>query len=144
MSHNLLPIDIKNTVDHDLLWPNEIYSELTDYVIHNNLEQARLFIPHCDCKHDNSYLLQLASCHGHQEMFDLLYPLSDPRAALDALIADNSEAIACGIDPDVCAAGETLLRERLAVEDTHQNLTQAVGDVQKDLDVRTTHAVRKI
>lgn len=103
------------------------YCLLIDCVIHNDLEGARILIPQCDCAQQNSYLLQLASCHQHQEMFDLLYPLSNAQEALDDLSADNTKDIANGADPEVYLFGEILLRERLAMEQMHANLTEAAS-----------------
>ncbi len=109
-------------------WPDNLYYRLMDCVIHNELEEARILIPQCDCTQENSYLLQLASCHGHQQMFDLLCPFSDPHAALDSLISDNRKDIADGADPALYVFGETLLREYVAMEQLHQSLTTATNE----------------
>ncbi len=108
-------------------WPDNPYYRLIDCVIHNHLEEARILIPQCDCTQESSYLLQLASCHGHEKMFDLLYPFSNPHAALDSLISDNNKDIARGEDPSLYVFGETLLRERVAMEQLHENLTTATA-----------------
>lgn len=106
---------------------NMQYCLLIDCVIHNDLEGARTLIPQCDCAQQNSYLLQLASCHGHQEMFNLLCPVSDIQVAFDDLIADNAKEIAQGADPNLYVFGETLLRERLVMEQTHAKLIEATS-----------------
>lgn len=51
-----------------------------------------ILLPHCDPKFSNSKALQWASINRNCEVFDLLYPLSDPQVALDMLqqISHNS------------------------------------------------------
>lgn len=49
----------------------------------NNIERVKHRMEHVDLDYKNSHFLQVASMHSHQEIFDLLYPLSNPQEALD-------------------------------------------------------------
>lgn len=51
-------------------------------VLANNCYIVNKVLPTIDPKHNNSLALQVACMKGHQDMVDLLYPLSDPYQAL--------------------------------------------------------------
>lgn len=52
---------------------------------HATARTVALLLTHATPKRDNSKALQWASVRGDQRMFDLLYPVSDPLAALEHL-----------------------------------------------------------
>lgn len=62
-------------------------------VRNNNYEMVELLLPHCNPRIHNSLALQCASVGCDMDMVDLLYPLSDPTAALN----DIHERIAIGV-----------------------------------------------
>lgn len=62
---------------------------LTRAVQNKDIECVRILLPYSDPKFCNSDALQWASHHNNQDIFDLLYPVSDPQAALDEMLSQG-------------------------------------------------------
>lgn len=56
------------------------------------VKQVEILLPHSDPKTSNSKPLQWASVNRNCEVFDMLYPLSDPLVALEALQKISTDA----------------------------------------------------
>lgn len=56
------------------------------------VKQVEILLPHSDPKTSNSKPLQWASVNRNAEVLDLLYPLSDPLVALEALQKISTDA----------------------------------------------------
>ncbi len=63
---------------------NEEYL-LSGCILDGNIEMVRKLIPHCDIKAKDSEALKWAVVQNNHEIFDLLYPLSDPQACKELL-----------------------------------------------------------
>lgn len=51
-------------------------------VLYNRVDVVHYLLPLCNPKNQSSKFLAAAAAEGHTELFDLLYPLSDPQNAL--------------------------------------------------------------
>lgn len=91
----------------------------------NNVVSAPLLLRYCCARDNNSMALQKACQWGNQEIFDFLYPLSDPNMALRGLQSREDNT--------------TLLDERLAQERLRAILAGAVG-----VDEHNCASLRKI
>lgn len=97
---------------------SQIQFALFGVVSKGHLDAVKVLLPFVDPKHQQSKALQMASYYGFQDIFNLLYPLSDPKEALSKMEA--------GFFPD---DKKRLLLDRLAIEtamETKKNLTVGV------------------
>lgn len=78
---------------------------LEDAAYGGSVEAVRMLLKHADPLANRSSALRWASYVGHQGVFDLLYPISDPQAALDTMKEENDGP-----------APRRLLEERLEIE----------------------------
>lgn len=91
----------------------------------NNIAGLQYLLTQCDPKSSNCSLLQMAAREGHDEMIDLLYPLSDPEKTTEAMheyiqITRPNAQISLGIER---------INERRKQEKLHQKLTGIVEGV---------------
>ena len=93
-----------------------------------NSEHVRKFLKHVDPKYNNSQALQWASQIQCQEVFDLLYPLSDPEAAhraLHSLITKREQRHGREAPGQIQMLEERMALDRLNAQLTEE--TQRVG-----------------
>lgn len=75
-------------------------------------------MPYADAKSDNSVALAYASAQENQEMFDLLYPVSDLHEAMTTATNLNFKP-----------RQHKLLYDRLNMEQEHRTLTEATNHI---------------
>lgn len=84
-----LAIDKSHTTCVDLLLPHANHQAcnagLVAAVRFDDKKSVARLLPRADPHYDNSAALRFAALRNNQELFDLLYPLSNPQAALDIL-----------------------------------------------------------
>lgn len=83
---------------------------------------VRALLPHSNPKFDSSAALQMASATRNQDVFDLLYPISQPSKAL-RVMKNHSRPFEY-----------TMLEERIALDQVRQKISSAV----KKTAVKTT------
>lgn len=104
----LIPISIPHA------WEN---LALCNAVTHGKHDVVHLLIAVCDVQLDDSKALRGAVKFGEDQMIDLLYPISDPRAALKRMQRNHEE--------HECIR----LSQRIKAQDEHQVLSCCICSV---------------
>lgn len=119
-------------INGDLAKVERILPMMEKWVIWEAMETAinrgktdivRVMIPYVDVKKDKSVWLQYASLWKQQDIFDLLYPLSDPQEALLSMQAK--------IFTGKFSGGIDMLAQRLKAQEEHQIISDSVEGTNK-------------
>ena len=100
------------------------------------LDIIKLLLPYADAKAHHSQALQLADAAGHEDLFNLLYPLSDPEAAMQAILTRGQPL--WNKTP-----GYSLLKKRLIIDREKSVLSACTENVIKNREQRDRVSVRK-
>lgn len=95
-----------------------IHQALLNAVNAQHIQIVKLLAAQTNTKQDNSIALQKAVMRNNQEIFDILYPLSEPKKALTALIKNGYQDIG-------------MLRERVLAQEEQQTLLAHVRQTQQ-------------
>lgn len=95
-----------------------IWESMETAINRGKTDIVRVLMPHTDIKKDKSVLLQYASLWRQQDIFDMLYPLSEPQEALLAMQVKVSKGQFSG--------GLEMLEQRLKAQTEHQIISESV------------------
>lgn len=104
--HDDIALLLKEGYVHRRKYDDAAYEAFLDCAMDGHLRTMKLLIPFVDPMKNNSEALGISCFHQKRDVFDFLYPLSDPPMALLALNADSSV-------PD---DKKTFLTERINIE----------------------------
>lgn len=98
------------------------YQCLAFAAAYGNMEAARQLLPYSDPKIYNSHALAVAAEHGQHDMFDFLYPLSEPENALRYLKSHDHNLDQKAID---------MIEQRMKADEEREIIGQALGGSEK-------------
>lgn len=95
------------------------YEGMEKAINRGKIDIVRVLLPYIDPLKDSSLMLQYASLWGKQDIFDALYEVSDPEAAL--------ASIELKIQVGQFSGGHEMIEQRLKSQHEHNILSDTVG-----------------